>query len=113
MNKIGITTHVLDISTGLPVAHLEIALLTHNRNGWQTVTSTFTNEDGRAFLSESAPTSGEYQLIFDVEPYFSARAVEAFYPSVQINFTVPKVGAAHYHVPLLLGPFGYSTYRGS
>ncbi len=110
--KTGITTHVLDISTGLPAPDIKLSL--HRREGeaWRFVAGAATDQDGRAAF-DAAPHAGEYRLTFEVAAYFTAREVEAFYPRVQILFSVPSNGAAHYHVPLLLGPFGYSTYRGS
>ena len=112
MNKIGVTTHVLDISTGWPAPDIALVLERRAGQNWQCIGRTATNADGRAAFSE-VPQSGDYRLTFEVAAYFAARDVTAFYPLVQINFRVPENGATHYHVPLLLGPFGYSTYRGS
>ena len=114
-----ITTHVLDTSIGRPAAGLMVVL---ERGGtsteWQVVGHGVTDEDGRQrSLTGAQPLdAGVYRLVFDTRAYFEARGVHALYPSVIITFDVSDDGArnaAHYHMPLLLGPFGYTTYRGS
>ena len=94
-----VTTHVLDTAAGHPAAGLEVRL------GQVTA---ITGEDGRASLGEVAP--GAHELIFGTGRWFAARDTETFYPSVTVRFTA---SGTHCHVPLLLAPFGYSTYRGS
>jgi 5-hydroxyisourate hydrolase len=103
-----LSTHVLDTSLGTPAAGIRIALL----RGEQVVGEGTTDADGRAkdFTKQLVP--GDYRLRFDVEPYFRKSGREAFYKSIAIDFVVFE-GSHHYHVPLLLSPFGYSTYRGS
>jgi 5-hydroxyisourate hydrolase len=82
-------------------------------SGWQPVGQGTTDGDGRARgLLTSAPDAGRYRLIFDTGAYFGAVGEAAFYPEVSVTFVV-EGGDGHYHVPLLLSPFGYSTYRGS
>ena len=108
MTKTGITTHVLDLATGLPAPGIALALW----RGPTQIAQVTTDADGRAAFNH-APQSGEYRLVFGVEPYFNARQIAAFYPRVEIIFVVPAAPSPHYHVPLLLSPFGYSTYRGS
>jgi len=111
-----ITTHILDISRGSPAAGVSV-LLEHEtqHEGWQFAGKGITDNDGRLRLlqeqDELFPT-GHYRLTFDTGAYFSDRQIESFYPQVSIFFTV-RDAAQHYHVPLLLSPFGYSTYRGS
>jgi len=107
-----VSTHVLDASAGLPAAGVAVSLsFADPANGWVPVESGETNEDGRhRFGAATAP--GMYQLAFGTGAYFAARGVAAFYPEVTITFTVADPGV-HYHVPLLLSPFAYSTYRGS
>ncbi|MGN6371218.1 MAG: hydroxyisourate hydrolase [Phycisphaerae bacterium] len=111
-----ITTHVLDTSRGIPAANVEITLdVLVAPDAWESVATASTNNDGRApnlVPKHHALTAGTYRLTFDTAPYFAAQHVEAFYPQVQIQFLVTDP-AQHYHVPLLLSPFGYSTYRGS
>ena len=106
----GISTHILDIARGLPAPNVPVQLEFERENGWQMLAQAATDADGRARLTATIET-GTYRLTFDVAAYFEAREVEAFYPLVQLIFTVRD--ARHHHVPLLLSPFGFSTYRGS
>ena len=112
----GITTHVLDVSNGRPAADIRVMLDRRNADGeWEPVGSRKTDADGRAreLIAEGEPlTSGLYRLTFEVGLYFTGRNVESFYQEVTIAFRVTDQ-EQHYHVPLLLSPFGYSTYRGS
>ncbi len=107
-----ITTHVLDTSKGKPAKDLEITLFAQNGNRWKKLASGLTNKDGRiADLLKEGKTvePGVYKMVFDTAGYFKNK--KTFYPEVSIVFeTFDK---SHYHVPLLLNPFGYSTYRGS
>jgi 5-hydroxyisourate hydrolase len=118
-----ITTHVLDTALGRPAKNIGVTLsrLEENRT-WTTLAERATNDDGRVtdLLEEGAFTSGTYRLTFETGPYLvSTTARPAFYPSVDVVFEVPGLDdggdgeVRHYHVPLLLSPFGYSTYRGS
>jgi 5-hydroxyisourate hydrolase len=110
-----ISTHVLDTSIGHPAAAVTVQLQRQSGAVWIDVSSGVTDHDGRvsALLPSATPSgAGGYRLTFDVGAYFRARGVESFYSSVSIDFLV-RDAAAHYHVPLLLSPFGYSTYRGS
>jgi 5-hydroxyisourate hydrolase len=111
-----ITTHVLDVSRGRPVAGLGVALEMRGPDGgWQQTGRGVTDADGRLrTLVDAAPglLPGVYRLLFDTKPYFESQGVRAFYPEVVVTFEA-AAGEAHYHVPLLLSPFGYSTYRGS
>jgi len=109
-----ITTHVLDAVTGVPAAGLGLRLLRHDGcGGLEEIAAGSTDDDGRQrdLGPESLP-SGTYRLVFATGPYFAAQGVESFYPQVTIDFLV-RGGRAHYHVPILLSPFAYSTYRGS
>ena len=82
-------------------------------SGWQPVGRDKTNSDGRASsLLSSRFSGGRYRLVFDTGAYFDAIGESVFYPEVSVTFVV-EGGDEHYHVPLLLSPFGYSTYRGS
>jgi 5-hydroxyisourate hydrolase len=109
----GITTHILDVSRGLPAPDVAVRLEQERQGNWEGVKQATTDADGRARLlnPEDALPMGNYRLSFEVGPYFAAQGVKAFYPSVQIIFTVSD--DRHHHVPLLLSPFSYSTYRGS
>lgn len=110
-----LTTHILDTSAGKPAARVRIVLEQPGTDGsWQLVAEGKTNEDGRIpdFLKkEMVLAPGMYRLHFDTAAYFSAQQKKCFYPYVQIVFEITD--ASHYHVPLLLNPYGYSTYRGS
>lgn len=111
-----ITTHILDLSSGRPAQGVAVVLEVQAEEGWQVLSGGQTDADGR--LKDLLPASfnlaaGVYRLTFRTSDYFSAQGVESFYPEVTISFIVYSDGAAHYHVPLLLSPFGYSTYRGS
>jgi 5-hydroxyisourate hydrolase len=106
-----ITTHVLDTSCGRPAAGVPVRL----EHAGATLGSGATDADGRLrdLLPADAPLApGVYRLVFDTGTYFRGEGTDAFYPHVVIDFEVLD-GAQHYHVPLLLNPFGYSTYRGS
>ena len=111
-----ITTHVLDTSRGHPAAGVPVTLEAVGADaGWRLLGRGTTDADGR--LRELLPpghalSEGTYRLTFDTAAYFAARGVEAFYPSVAVVFVVHDA-AEHYHVPVLLSPYGYSTYRGS
>ena len=111
-----ITTHVLDTSRGRPAAGVPVALARLSADGSPSVLAHgVTDADGRLrdLLPDGAAIDpGTYRLTFDVGAYFGEHEVAAFYPHVTIDFHV-RDGGQHHHVPLLLSPFGYSTYRGS
>ena len=111
-----ITTHVLDLSLGRPARGLGVTLSELSPAGrWDETARGVTDDDGRlrTLLPEGTPpAAGVYRLRFDTGAYFHAREVASFYPEVVVIFQVVDP-AAHHHVPLLLSPFGYSTYRGS
>ena len=110
----GITSHVLDTSRGVPAEGIVIELAILSEDGsWQPVGSGVTNSDGRvADLTRGDLNEGHYRVGFGVAEYFEKLETKCFYPAVQIEFLVGDE-SQHYHVPLLLNPFGYSTYRGS
>lgn len=111
-----ITTHVLDISRGRPAAGVSVTLELQTAGGdWEIIGRGETDADGR--LTDltgagAASVEGVYRLTFETENYFVAQGVETFYPLAVVVFRV-RDAAAHYHVPVLVSPFGYSTYRGS
>jgi 5-hydroxyisourate hydrolase len=108
-----ITTHVLDTARGRPAAGVPVTLETRSGDGWRTLGRTRTDPDGRARdLFDGAIAAGTYRLTFDTAAYFAAAGVEGFFPVAQVVFEV-RDPSAHHHVPLLLSPFGYSTYRGT
>jgi len=116
-----ITTHVLDVARGRPAAGVPIKLEIA-RGPSQSVPSQWselgrgeTDADGRlrTLLAAGAPLeAGTYRITFDTRTYFEALATQSFYPEVSVVFEV-RAASEHYHVPLLLSPYGYSTYRGS
>lgn len=110
----GITTHVLDTAAGRPAGGIAITLERMGNDGsWTPVGSGATDSDGRLrTLLQAPPGTATYRLTFETEPYFAARDTTTFYPRVVIAFHT-MAAEEHYHVPLLLSPFGYSTYRGS
>jgi 5-hydroxyisourate hydrolase len=106
-----ISTHVLDTSLGKPAAGIRVTLRRDN----SLIGSGITDDDGRVrdlLEKGSALTEGNYTLSFSVSDYFAKTKRDAFYSDIQIDFRI-GAGSEHYHVPLLLSPFGYSTYRGS
>lgn len=111
-----ITTHILDISQGRPAQGVPVTLeFLTAPDEWQRLGSGVTDGDGRLrtlLPSDAQLTPGIYRLTFDTAAYFAAHSLDGFYPAVTIVFTI-RDAAQHYHVPLLLSPFGYSTYRGS
>jgi 5-hydroxyisourate hydrolase / 2-oxo-4-hydroxy-4-carboxy-5-ureidoimidazoline decarboxylase len=109
-----VTTHVLDTSIGKPGKDIAIRLMERNNESWQTIAQGVTNADGRIgdlLPAERKLMPGNYKMVFETGNYFSVQGIKGFYPEVEIQFTV--FDDAHYHVPLLINPFGYSTYRGS
>ncbi|MFD1715343.1 hydroxyisourate hydrolase [Amnibacterium flavum] len=107
-----VTTHVLDSALGIPAEGVGVLLETVLPDGWSPIGEGETDADGR--IGELGPSSlpeGWYRLTFATDGYFTRSGRETFYPEVSITFAVTT--SDHYHVPLLLSPFGYTTYRGS
>jgi 5-hydroxyisourate hydrolase len=113
-----ITTHVLDTSRGRPAAGVPVSLARAHATeveSWEPLAKGSTDADGRIanLLAPGSLQPGIYRLRFDTATYFASLGVEAyFYPWAEIVFRIDDA-SAHYHVPLLLNPFGYATYRGS
>ncbi len=103
-----LTTHVLDAATGTPATGVAVTLLAADGT---VVGQATTDDDGRAALGPDRLPEGEHTLRFATGAYFAASGTETFYPTAAVTFTVS--GPQHLHVPLLLSPFAYSTYRGS
>lgn len=110
-----ITTHVLDTTLGKPASNIDVALFQRQDDAWNNISLGTTNSDGRVekLLDDTRTLpAGTYKLKFETGNYFDATNSDTFYPHIEIVFQIPGDGQ-HYHVPLLLNPFGYSTYRGS
>jgi 5-hydroxyisourate hydrolase len=105
-----VTTHVLDTARGVPAAGVPVTL--EQGPDWSEVGSGRTGDDGRIPELGSPGAPGRYRLRFDTAAYFGAGGTRAFFPEVTVQFTVERP-EEHHHVPLLLSPYGYSTYRGS
>ena len=112
--KSPITTHILDTSLGCPAANVKVHLEREDGTDLVPLAEGTTDHDGRIgdLIENGSLQPGTYQIRFDTQSYFDAQNRDCFYPSVTIRFSVKQTDE-HYHVPLLLNPFGYSTYRGS
>jgi 5-hydroxyisourate hydrolase len=111
----GISTHVLDTSIGRPAAGISVVLEIESSAGtWNEVGRGMSNADGRItdLLAPGSLAEATYRLTFDSEAYFRSRNVQGFYPNITVIFQVRDATQRH-HIPLLLTPYGYSTYRGS
>ncbi|WP_201512612.1 hydroxyisourate hydrolase [Psychrobacter alimentarius] len=112
-NAYQLSSHVLDISTGKPAPNINIKLMVQDNGNWKLLDTKTTDEGGRVndFLPNNSDHDGVYKLIFETTPYFSKQGVDSFYPYVEVNFKINDDN--HYHVPITLSPYGYSTYKGS
>jgi len=109
-----LTTHILNTTNGKPAEGVHVILFQQEQNSWKQLTTGITNKDGRLpdlINKDILLQPGSYKLKFETKEYFNKQGLQTFYPFVEITFTI--TGSEHYHVPLLLNPFGYSTYRGS
>lgn len=105
-----LSTHVLDTARGRPASGVSVALT----DAAGDITVATTDQDGRASLVDGPLRAGRYQLSFATAEYFEMTGTPTFFPEVTVTFTVADTdGEAHHHVPLLLSPYSYSTYRGS
>jgi 5-hydroxyisourate hydrolase len=109
-----ITTHVLDTSVGRPAAGVQVTLEIQQAGGWKEISRGATDAGGRLrhLLEPGTLAEGTYRLRFETHAYFQARKIRSLYPQITIAFEVQDK-TEHYHIPLLLSPYGYSTYRGS
>jgi len=110
-----ITTHVLDLAVGTPASGVAVTLEIRQPSGWTPVGRGLTDANGRlATLTDGfTVVQGTYRLTFDIGAYHRSKGFPTpFFPEAEITFTVVNAGEK-YHVPLVLSPFGYSTYRGS
>jgi 5-hydroxyisourate hydrolase len=108
-----ITTHVLDTAAGLPATGVAVVLDMRADAGWQRLGEGVTDDDGRVRdLGPDTVAAGEYRLTFATGAYFTATGTPSFFPEVTVTFVIDDP-TRHHHVPLLLSPFAFSTYRGS
>src|SRR5947199_74722 len=110
----GITTHILDIARGRPAAGVAVSLARRAGDGWAELATSRSDTNGRVanlLPGDMKSAAGTYRLRFDTGAYFAALGVAPFHPFVEIVFEIRD--AEQYHVPLLVSPFGYTTYRGS
>lgn len=110
----GITTHVLDTARGRPAAGIAVSLARRTGETWTDLAAARTDAAGRVpnvLPADLKNPAGTYRLRFDIGAYFAAQGVTSFHPVIEIVFEIRD--AEHYHVPLLVSPFGYTTYRGS
>ena len=110
----GISTHILDTARGCPAAGVPVRLERHDNDQWHLLGEGTTDDDGRnrGLLSGRPLTAGLHRITFEIAAYHTALGVDGFYPRAVVEFVV-REPQSHHHVPLLLSPFGYSTYRGS
>jgi 5-hydroxyisourate hydrolase len=107
---VSLSTHVLDATTGAPAVGVSVRVETQHGDHWHAGPEHRTDHDGR-ITAFDPPEPGVHRIRFDTGAYFAGRGIETFYPEVVVTFTVTN--ERHYHVPLLLSPFAFSTYRGS
>ena len=109
-----ITTHILDTTKGKPAESVTIILFGGENDEWTELTRGITNADGRIpdlINKDDLLHYGIYKMRFETKDYFDSHQIKTFYPYVEIIFEIES--GQHYHIPLLLNPFGYTTYRGS
>ncbi|HRH66741.1 MAG TPA: hydroxyisourate hydrolase [Bacteroidia bacterium] len=110
-----VTTHVLDTSTGIPAQGIKVTFeMLSGNTDWVMLGNGSTNSDGRIsdlLKADAILSPGTYRITFGTSDYFSKQGLKAFYPYVQLVFVISD--NKHYHIPLLLSPFGFTTYRGS
>lgn len=110
-----ITTHILDISVGKPAPGVRVSLTRVDGGARIEIGQGTTDGDGRlrTLMPQGSPVvSGDYEVAFETGAYFESRGVNPFHPRVTVTVRIADAGQ-HYHVPLLVSPFGYTTYRGS
>lgn len=111
-----LSSHILDISQGLPAENVAIVLEKKNGDDWNELEKATTNQDGRVnfytIKTNNVDSLGIYRLNFYTQDYFKKQKLKTFYPEVNVTFEISDE-TSHYHVPITLSPYGYSTYRGS
>jgi len=110
-----LSVHVLNLENGLPSPGVNVTLEKHVGQNWQPLAQGVTNEQGRIgelFPDKQAMEAGQYRVVFKTGEYFKKAGRDTFFPEIPVIFEV-KNADQHYHIPLLLSPYGFSTYRGS
>lgn len=109
-----LSVHVLNEQTGKPAAGVTVRLEQQQGSGWKSLAQDVTDEQGRikALMPDAVKQTGTYRVVFATGEYFLAHQQESFFPEIPVVFTISST-QEHYHVPLLLSQYGYSTYRGS
>ena len=110
-----LSVHVLNLENGLPSPGVKVTLEQHVGDKWQSLSEGVTNQQGRIaelFPANRSMQPGEYRVVFKTGDYYKKANRETFFPEVPVIFQV-KQADQHYHIPLLLSPYGFSTYRGS
>ena len=110
-----LSVHVLNTQTGMPSSGVEVMLEQKTDNGWKTLAKQTTNTDGRIpalYPQGEIMAAGVYRVVFETGDWYDQQGTETFFPEIPVPFRV-EPGVAHYHIPLLLSPYAYSTYRGS
>lgn len=110
-----LSVHVLDLQSGQPSAGIAVALEQRVGTEWRALATGVTNAQGRiaALYPEGKPVvAGEYRIVFNTGEHFARKGQASFFPRIPVEFSMDKA-TEHYHIPLLLSPFGYSTYRGN
>lgn len=109
-----ITSHVLDTARGRPAEGVPVSIDIERGGGWVRLAESVTNDDGRVpgFVAGHSLEQARYRVRFDTAAYFSKQGMVGFYPWVEVVFDIAE-STQHYHIPLLISPYGYSTYRGS
>lgn len=110
-----LSVHVLDLQTGEPTAGVAVTLEQRGGNDWRQLATGTTDKEGRVrelFPAGQSITRGEYRIVFNTGDHYARIGKPGFFPRVPVEFTVEDT-TRHYHIPLLLSPFGYSTYRGN
>ena len=110
-----LSVHVLNLQTGVPGAGVAVELEQHQQQGWVKLASGVTDSNGRIaalYPADKAMTAGDYKVVFKTGDYYQQQKLPTLFPEIPVIFHVEKAGD-HYHIPLLLSQYGYSTYRGS
>lgn len=110
-----LSVHVLDLQSGQPTAGIEVTLEQRAGSEWRELARGVTNEQGRipALYPEGKPmAAADYRIVFKTGEHYKRKGQSSFFPQIPVEFTV-NAPTQHYHIPLLLSPFGYSTYRGN